>query len=881
MISESARPPAPQGESLAAFSFRRRWAGRVGAILLVLGATGCAGGGLPAPTAGPDRLQAPSYFTLANGLEARVLERPAPLQASLLIVGAGARDEGPDEEGMAHLLEHLVFEGTARRAKEDLFREIYGLGAYVNAFTREDFTGYIAMGAPEAFDRLLDIQADLVFGAKLEARGLEGARRVVREEIRRAAADPVAGEEDLHRSWVYRGTPYAHSALGSDASVARIGLDAVATFYRRHYGPNHTLALFIGPLSPAEVRAAAERHLATRPAGPPLPAAPPPAPPGGGGLVAAETGAPRKALVMNLLLAPAEADGAMLDALAAVLQDRLRAAFEGSGRPAILRTEAAPVVLRDLVGLEVRVEFPPSTPEAGVLKAVRAAIQRLREGGVSEEAWARVRTGLLADELYLAERIHYFAMAKAARALAWGPGAVAGELARLETVEAAEVSAAARRLLDPDRFAATLFRPGTGGPAAGGRPSPPERVELGNGLVLLVQEIPASRIFAAHLLARGRALAEPAGKAGLADFLHRMLPRGTVDRSAEEIARALQAMGGRLEVAGDPTTPFGDFYTARDFSGIRLEALAEAAPQALALLADLVARPRLDPEDIGKVRKEKLVLIETEEGSPRRVGEEALLRLLLGSSPLARSVTGTRASVAGISRQDLEAFRARYFAPDNLILSVVSGLPADQVISMVRGAFGQWPRKGVAWPEVVLPPTRPAVVHEALGKPQASLWMGTVVPEVPERDRPALQVATAILNARLFLTVRERAGLAYALEASLSFPGRDALLTISVGTARASLERVRDAVRAEFGGLEEAVTPDEVTRRVNSLTGRIAMRRLSSVNRAFYLGVAEYRHLPHRYGEDYRALLGRVTADEVREAVRRYFSGDLAVVFVE
>jgi predicted Zn-dependent peptidase len=152
-------------------------------------------------------------------------------------------------------------------------------------------------------------------------------------------------------------------------------------------------------------------------------------------------------------------------------------------------------------------------------------------------------------------------------------------------------------------------------------------------------------------------------------------------------------------------------------------------------------------------------------------------------------------------------------------------------------------------------------------KNQAGL--GQVLPPVTTKRFPW---KSPILSAKLFGTLREKEGLAYSVEAGMSFPQGGTLLLIGMGTAPQNLERARAGILREWKAVVETPpTKDEVERRANGLAGRLAMRTLSSINRAFYLGVAEFRGLPHGYGEAYRQALLSVSPEEVGEALRKYF----------
>ncbi|MFN3476153.1 MAG: M16 family metallopeptidase, partial [Candidatus Methylomirabilales bacterium] len=596
------------------------------ALILALWACGWSSA-LASDTSSMEKIDARASLVLGNGLEVHVVQTPSPLVASLAIVKAGSRDEDETVRGVSHLLEHLLFDGTERRTKEGLFQEIYGMGGYINGFTREDFTGYILMAHPDFFEKLLDIQADLLFHAILDPEKLTVTKGVVQEEIRQALTNPAYREEVLHKANLYAGTPYASPTLGTEEGIARMARDQILGYYKRYYVPNNMVLVVIGPLHPQEVFKAATRRFS--------PYSPAPLPQTDrlgwpshqkSRALVFETEATRKAIMLSLRLDHAEReDLPLLDLLAKVLNTRIGQAFERPLEPQVFKKEAALSILRDLLTLDLFVTFPQETDEDRVLRLLLKEMAGLAQDGVEEGELDLAKRELQANEVFLRERIHYYAMEKAGRIVALGPEELIRYLPRLKAITREEVSRAARRILADPKFTASIFLPRAEGKQTRAVvPPPPEKVILENGLTLIAQEIPGSEVLAIHVLVRHRSAQEPEKRAGIAEFLHRMLLRGTKNRTAEAITKALQAMGGKLEVAGDPTTPFGDFYTSREFSFIRLEALAAFYREALDLLQDLITHPAFPPEEVERVRAELLSLITARAKNPKSQSEDLL-----------------------------------------------------------------------------------------------------------------------------------------------------------------------------------------------------------------------------------------------------------------
>jgi zinc protease len=869
---------------------RRPFPAALIACLVILPTSACvlpAEGGRPAGFAGgTEILDARGTFTLENGMEALVVETPSPLVASLILVKTGSRDETVANMGVSHLLEHVLFDGTARRTKEELFREVYGMGGYLNGFTTEEYTGYILMAHPDFLDRMLDIQADILFHSLLDAAKLEVTKDVVIEEIRQAQTSPTSREADAHKARLYHGTSYAHPVLGSEQVIHRLSRDEILEYYRARYVPNNMLAVLIGPVDQQGARAKlsqafgaqAARPLASR-------AGATPAPPPQAEVFVEETPATRKRLALTLIMPGTERERyPAWEVLAGLLDERLQQARDRANAPRILKVGAGFSLGRDFALLEVTATFPRDTDETAARRLVDGEMARLAAGPIEAGDVRRIQKGLLGEEVRLGERLHYYAMEKAARILALGAEGVRVYGDRIGRVSADEVIAAARSLAGA-RYVASVFLPGDSASEANKAVSvsPPQLSVLSNGLTLIAQQSPGSPLFAVHVLVRGRGALEGQGQEGSVEALLRLLDRGTARRTALDLARALQEMGGRLETAGDPTTPFGDFYTSREYGYIRLEALAEYSRPALALLAEILTEPRLTADDVERVRGELRTFVEAGEQQPRRVAEALLYRTLFPGHPLEKPIYGTASSIGALGRDQLLLLRERYLGARNLTVSIVSGLPPDAAIAAVREALSQIPPGSAAPSAPPLPVTRGIrEVREHLGKPQAQLLFGKVLPPVGERERFALEIAGSILSARLFGTLREKEGLAYSIDAGVSFPQGGTLLLIGMGTAPQNVDKARTGILRELKAVAETPpTKEEIERRANGLAGRLAMRMLASINRTYYLGVAEFRGLPLGHWETYRQSLLSVTPEEVAEAFRKYFGQDdyvLAIV---
>jgi predicted Zn-dependent peptidase len=104
------------------------------------------------------------YHRFANGFEIIMVENHTnPLVASVVVIRTGLRNETPENNGVSHMLEHLIFNGTQRRTQKELYDELDYYGIYLNAQTSEDYTSYMALHHKDYLDQALDIMSDMLF----------------------------------------------------------------------------------------------------------------------------------------------------------------------------------------------------------------------------------------------------------------------------------------------------------------------------------------------------------------------------------------------------------------------------------------------------------------------------------------------------------------------------------------------------------------------------------------------------------------------------------------------------------------------------------------------------------------------------------------------
>lgn len=210
-----------------------------------------------------------SRSRLDNGLEVCFLKnRQAPIITCALWYGAGTRDEVPEQGGLAHFLEHMMFKGSKSYGPGEIDRRTQALGGSNNAFTSHDATAYYFNFARNRWTEALRIEADRMAELTLDEKEVERERRVILEEISMYEAEPWDALEMAVQQELFAGHPYGAPVLGTRTSLAGCGRSELAAFHRRFYRPDNAVLVVAGDL-PENAREEVAQHFGDVPAGGP------------------------------------------------------------------------------------------------------------------------------------------------------------------------------------------------------------------------------------------------------------------------------------------------------------------------------------------------------------------------------------------------------------------------------------------------------------------------------------------------------------------------------------------------------------------------------------------------------------------------------------
>ena len=388
---------------------------------------------------------------------------------------------------------------------------------------------------------------------------------------------------------------------------------------------------------------------------------------------------------------------------------------------------------------------------------------------------------------------------------------------------------------------------------------------LDNGLRILVEEVPQSRSVSAGVWVRAGSREDPVTQSGLAHFIEHLAFKGSPTRDAQQISHEIDAVGGHLNAA---TAKESTFYYA--------DVPADGLAPALSILADLALYPKFDPADINLERNVVLEEIRGHEDDPEQTAYDLFSQGVWNHQhPFARSVVGTRAAIESVRPENVRTFHNALYQPSNMVVAVCGGIDAKQAIRIAEDLFSTKTITPVAVPARVPPVFQPGITHHERPTGMFHIYIGTDAPDAAHDDRIPLEVANSILgdgtSSRLFHTIRETRGLAYAVSSYVnSFSDGGVWLTYA-GIAPENADTVIGLIRSEFDRMLSAPIPsDELNLAKAKLRGHLILGMESNGHRASRLANAVLQQRELRSPDDLLVELDAVTCESAHKALSTY-----------
>lgn len=394
------------------------------------------------------------------------------------------------------------------------------------------------------------------------------------------------------------------------------------------------------------------------------------------------------------------------------------------------------------------------------------------------------------------------------------------------------------------------------------------RTVLSNGLVVLVTENPVADIISARIFLKAGSAYETPEQAGLFSLLMSLLTKGTDRLSSLEIADAVESTGASL--GSDASS---------DYSLVSLKTVSADFPAILKLAAEVVRTPSFPESEVNLERRLTLQQIRSMQEQPFTVAFNHLRQAMYQTHPYALPGIGTEASVAALTRDQLQRVHRQHFRPDNTVVSIVGRIDPTRAIDLIEQVLGDWSVPAEAAPALTFPPV--PVEGAQVGVPQETnqsiVMVGYLASPVKHPAYAALKLLNTYLgnglSSRLFVEMREKRGLAY--DVSAFFPTRLGLsqFVAYMGTAPENTPVALEGLRYEVERLATTpLSPEELQSAKNKLLGQYALGKQTNAQIAQLNGWYEVLGLGVEFDQAFQTEIAAVTVEEAQGVAQEYFS---------
>jgi zinc protease len=404
-----------------------------------------------------------------------------------------------------------------------------------------------------------------------------------------------------------------------------------------------------------------------------------------------------------------------------------------------------------------------------------------------------------------------------------------------------------------------------------------KRIVLDNGMILLLSEKHDIPMVTMSMAIKAGSLVEPADKPGLASLTASLLTQGTAKRTASQISREIDFIGGSLSVSG-----------GSDFASAGLRVLTKDLRTGLDLLSDVLLNPVFDQKEIDRKVKESLAEIQRQKEEPGIIAGEAFAKIIFGDHPYGKTNDKVAAYLPKLVRQDMVDFHSTWYSPNNTIIAVVGDVNEKEIRQLLDEYFKSWKKKEQQPQPFAQPPVMEKTVVQKLDKDitQANIEMGHIGISRENPDYYAVMIMNYILggggfSARLMDNIRDNKGLAYDVHSGFSARKEPGAFSVSIQTKNESANEVIGETFKEIRRIQkELVSEKELADAKAYITGSFPLKMDTYAKIASMLTSVEIYGLGLDFPQKYPGLINSVTREDIQRVAKKYLHPDAMAIVV-
>ena len=798
--------------------------------------------------------------TLANGLQVVIVRNPlAPVVSTVVNYRAGSNEAPEGFPGMAHAQEHMMFRGSPELSAGQLAEISARMGGEFNADTQQTVTQYFFTVPSEDLDLALRVEAIRMQGV-LDTDALwEKERPAIEQEVAQDLSNPQYVFYNHLLASEFKGTPYAHDALGTVATFNKTTGAMLKKFYEDWYAPNNAILIVVGDVHPQEAMARIKelfggipaRHLPARPAFHPQAVAPE--------IFKLDTDLPYGLAVISFRMPGSDSpDFAAAEVLADVLSSQRSELYALVPAGKALSTNFSIDGLPEASLGYAIAAFPKGADGDAVRHQVRQVLAGyLKDGFPASLVEAAKKQEATGAELQK-NSVSGLAMAWSQAVAIDGKKSPDEDLKAVERVTVADVNRAAHRYMDLDHAVTAILtpkasgQPVSSGPVGGKESFAPKEIKpvalpawaektlntlsvpastvhpvtstLPNGIKLIVQPESVSHTVSVFgHIENNDDLETPAGEEGVADVLDQLFSYGstTLDRLAFQ--KALDDIGAQ-ESAG---------------ASFSVEVLASEFDRGVQLLADNELHPALPEPAFKTVQQQLAAAVAGQLESPDYLTERALHKLLFpASDPTLRQATPQTISARSLA--DVKNYEKHVFRPDLTTIVVIGDITPVKAKEVIEKYFGEWtaapPKPNTTLPPV--PSNKPSfsMVPDASRVQDSVTLAETLGLTRSNPDYYPLELGDHVLGGgfyatRLYRDLRENGGLVYTVSSNFEIGKSRGLYVVKYACDPKNVSQARGIVESDLQQMQMTPVSEDELRQAKAMLLREIPLSESSIGR--------------------------------------------------
>lgn len=835
-------------------------------------------------------------YPLKNGSVLLVKEdRSTPVVSLNLWVEAGSIDERPDERGMAHLIEHMIFKGTPKRGVGEISRQVEAAGGYLNAFTSYEHTCFYVVLPSSQIRKALEIEFDAYLHSTFDAGELAKEKEVVFEEMRMRRDDPWSWSWELLFHLLYQKNPYHWPVIGDMQILKGVPRERLLRYYKTHYVPSNTVISVVGDVSASAVASWVKDHFEKIS----MPAAPP--------RKFNFDGEPKK-LQLHLeegevqqvylsLAFPAvnleDPDSPALEILEAVLSEG------ASGRLNLAIREKSQSA--DEIGGEyfsgkyggafVFQCLTDSKRLEECVKEIMVEVGKIIQKGVRESELQKVKNKIKASKIFEKQNMDGQAKSLGFWELQGGYHLEEKFLKALDLVTVDDLKRVAERYLAPPRASLVLYHPKGQKPVSDPsywqsllqkgldsvipsfrgpqkREAKIRQVKLQNGSTLWVKERKNLPLVSLGAFLQGGFRQESAKNYGITTLMTKCLLKGTQRKSHEAFSHEIEGYAAHL----DPSME-------KDYWGLTLDVSRPNFEKAFDLMLEVLREPQFSETEVAKEKKLQIAAIQRLKDDPAELALVQSDVLTFDQTPYGHFPMGTQETISHLTPQDLKAWHRHHLSAKTMTWVAVGDVDLEELKKFLDARLPLFTEKAKPSPRLGKAPVlRPKVLQLNNDGQQANMVLGFRAPAFHSKDYFTFRVLNTILNGmggKLFGELREKRSLAYSVYASHDAGALAGIYQIYIGCAPSKMAEAKGALQTVLRQFaEKRVSADELERAKTYMVGLyqvgLQTNRAQVHSYARYELVGEGAHGVEHFPERVR----KVTATDIQLAARKYLETD-------